>query len=288
MKLALGTVQFGVNYGIANTQGQVGLNEARKILAHAKLSDISTVDTAIAYGESEKVLGEVGVSHFDVVTKLPEIPSGLESVEDWVTEQVDRSKNRLGIDSIYGLLLHRSHQLLDSSGDDIYQSLKKLKADGVVKKIGISVYSPDEIELVLKCRDIDLIQAPMSIFDQRLEKSGLLKELQARGIELHARSVFLQGMLLMKKEDMPSKFNSRSEQFKIWLDWLDQHKGVTAAQVCLNYICNIKEVDKVVVGVDSYEQFEELINAFKLPVCEFPQINCSDEILLNPSNWMKL
>jgi len=285
MKLALGTVQFGLDYGVANNNGQVSLDEAGKILKFASSCALDTIDTAIAYGDSERVLGKHDLSAYKVVTKLPEIPGDCDSLDNWIKNELQLSLSRLKSKSVDGLLLHRSHQLLGEFGDAVYKSLLDLKDSGLVKKIGVSVYSPDEIKRVIDCRDIDLIQVPMNIFDKRLEKSGLLSELKCKGIEIHARSVFLQGLLLMNKENVPERFSHWAEHFSAWFDWLAANPNVSAAQLCLNYIDQIPEVDKIVVGVDSLSQFKEVVAAYKNAPNAYPDIFCNDERLLNPSQW---
>lgn len=288
MKLALGTVQFGLDYGVANSDGQVSLAEVSKILAFASSIDLHTIDTAIAYGDSETVLGKNDLSAYNVITKLPEIPIDINSIDNWIKDEVRSSLTRLRLKSVDGLLLHRSRQILGKFGDVVYNSLLDLKASGLVKKIGVSVYSPDEIKAVIKFRDIDIVQVPMSIFDKRFERSGLLSELKFKGIEVHARSVFLQGLLLMKEEDVPKEFSRWAEQFSVWFDWLKANPNVSATQLCLNYIDQINEVDKIVVGVDTLSHFKEIFSVYKNVPSAYPDIVCNDEGLLDPSKWAAL
>ena len=288
MKLALGTVQFGLDYGVANSNGQVSLNEVDRILDFASSISLDTIDTAIAYGDSERVLGGHDLSAFKVITKLPEMPVDVDAIENWIKNELQLSLSRLKLKSVDGLLLHRSHQLLGEFGDAVYKSLLDLKDSGFLKKIGVSVYSPDEIKAVVDCRDIDLIQAPMNIFDKRLEQSGLLSELKRKGVEIHARSVFLQGLLLMNKKNLPEKFNLWGSHFSVWYEWLAENPDISAAQLCLNYINQIPEVDKMVIGVDSLFQLKEAVTSLNRAPNKYPEIFCNDERLLNPSNWAAL
>ena len=139
-RLALGTVQFGLPYGIANQAGQVSRTEANAMLQLALANGIDTLDTAIAYGDSETCLGEVGSQGFRVVTKLPALPDNCADIGDWVQQQVNASLSRLGVVEVYGLLLHRSEQLLGSNGVELYQALQALKDNGQVQKVGVSIY----------------------------------------------------------------------------------------------------------------------------------------------------
>ena len=145
-KIALGTVQFGLDYGIANKSGQVSIGEIRNIFEYAKMNSLDTLDTAIGYGDSEERLGTVGVSQWNVVTKLPAIPDSIKDVKTWVREAVEQSMLRLQVDQLNGMLLHRPNDLLNKHGDDLYTALEELKFDGLVKKIGASVYVPEELD----------------------------------------------------------------------------------------------------------------------------------------------
>lgn len=282
MKLALGTAQFGLPYGIANNAGKVSQSEVAKILTRARESRIDLLDTAIAYGDSETSLGAVGVEGFKVVTKLPaDIDS---DIEIWVTQHLKASLRRLGVDAVYGLLLHRSEQLLGPNGQTLAKMLLKLKAEGLVSKIGVSIYDPDELYEVTRVCAIDLVQAPFNLFDQRLMASGWLSRLHDAGIEVHVRSVFLQGLLLIPRHRVSENFRPWSAFFDRWHSWLsDGHS--TAAEACLAFV-NHPMIDRVVVGVDSIAQFNEILQATtRPPVAELPDLACNDTNLINPSKW---
>src|SRR3989338_1375415 len=196
MRLAIGTAQFGLHYGIANQGGQVTRSAAKAMLQLAAENGIDTLDTAIAYGESETCLGEVGTQGFKLVTKLPAVPDDCADVSGWVQEQVAASLARLGVNVVYGLLLHRPEQLLRSEGKALYHTLQNLKETGQVQKVGISIYAPSELEVLTKQYCFDLVQAPFNLVDCRLHTSGWLKRLKDEGVEIHTRSAFLQGLLL--------------------------------------------------------------------------------------------
>lgn len=287
-KLALGTVQFGIPYGIANNSGQVQPDEVGKILELAKSSAVKTLDTAIAYGESEAALGQHNLSDFSVITKLPEVPSDTSNVIDWVSRQLEGSLARLNISTLDSLLLHRPAQLIESFGGTLYRQLQDLKQQGLVKRIGISIYEPEELDLLCEYFHFDLIQAPFNIIDNRLSESGWLKRLQDMGTSLHVRSVFMQGLLLMSKQQRPEKFSCWDDLWNKWDQWLEE-TGQTPLQACLRHALSVPEIEKVVVGVDSAFQLEQIIHASK-GVC-FPiptELSITDSKLLNPSNWNEL
>jgi len=285
MRLGIGTVQFGIDYGIANKIGKVAKIEQIKILDLADKHNISLIDTAINYGDSEKNLGEYELEKFNVVSKIPEIPKNLNNVEKWITNQLKESILKLGVKSLYAVLLHRANQLFDYDGK-IIAYLEKLKNDGLVKKIGVSIYAPEELESILANFSIDIVQAPMNLIDRRLKNSGYLNLLKKKKIEVHIRSIFLQGLLLMNKDSLPLKFKKWKNLSEDWYYWLDENPKLSALDICINYIKSIHEIDKIIVGVDSSNQLEEVLKAYSLTEqVDFPEISCNDEQLLNPSNW---
>ena len=282
MKLALGTAQFGLSYGIANKSGKVGQSEVAKILTRARESGIDLLDTAIEYGESETSLGLAGVDGFNVVTKLPTNINC--DVDIWAAQHLKASLNSLGVVAVYGLLLHRSEQLLGPNGQALANTLLKLKAEGFVSKIGVSIYAPEELDAVMRICAIDLVQAPFNLFDQRLMTSGWLPRLHDAGMEVHVRSVFLQGLLLMPRHQIPEKFLPWSALFDRWHVWLsDSH--LSAAEACLAFV-NHPMIDRVVVGVDSITQLNEILQAATNPsMAELPDLAFNDTNLINPSKW---
>lgn len=285
MRVALGTAQFGLPYGIANQTGQVARPEAKTMLQFAAAKGIDMLDTAIAYGESETCLGETGIHGFSVVTKLPAVPSSLHDVREWVREQFDLSLRRLGIANIYGLLLHRPADLLGSNGPSLWHAVEELRDIGLVQKIGVSVYAPSEIEAMTSQYKVDLVQAPFNVFDRRFSTSGWLDRLKGKGVEVHTRSAFLQGLLLMPRTAIPPKFSIWNSLWATWHDWLD-NVDIPATQACLGFVQGFSGIDKIVVGVDSLRQFEQIIEAAQSTTdLIFPEFSCIDERLINPSNW---
>lgn len=288
-KLALGTAQFGLKYGIANQVGQIKLTEVEKIVRFAKNSSIDLIDTAVVYGESEKIIGSIGVKDFKLVSKLPALPENCKDVNSWVEEKVQSSLKRLGIQSLYGLLVHRSENLLGASGKKLVDALNKAKLNGLAKKIGVSIYDPSECEILMKIIKIDIVQAPLNIIDRRLVDSGWLSRLHSEGIEIHTRSVFLQGLLLMPQKIIPKSFNKWSKLFDQWSNNLKKN-NLSATEVCLSYPLSFKEIDRVIVGVDSVLQLDEIVkkSEFRQLEINWDFMISNDQKLINPTNWNNL
>jgi aryl-alcohol dehydrogenase-like predicted oxidoreductase len=284
-RLALGTVQFGLPYGIANKCGQVSEAETRAILEHARAAGIVMLDTAIAYGESERRLGEFGVEDWHVVSKLPPIPAGAE-VRAWVGTSVRGSLARLKLPKLHALLLHRSEELRGIKGDLLYSALIDVKHNGLVDKIGVSIYNPCELDALMPRFSLDIVQAPFNVLDQRIATSGWLRRLYGQGIDVHVRSVFLQGLLLMTRERRPERFRKWESIWDAWHAWLDEQR-LTPLQACLGFALAQSEIAQIVVGVDSKAQLQEVLaNNAPIDVAPPSTVISTHPDLINPSSWI--
>ena len=289
MKLALGTAQFGLDYGVANKEGRTTELEAQAILRRCRMHGIDTLDTAVAYGTSEGLLGRLGVNEWKVVTKLPPVPNNCDDVTNWVFDQIQKSIVKLGVNQLYGLLLHRPDQLSESMGGELYSALQEAKIRGLTQKIGISVYGFNQLDVLIDNYIPELVQAPVNILDRTLIESGWLKRMFEAGIEVHSRSAFLQGLLLMPSNLRPAKFNSLwSDVWHVWDMWLAQ-SGLTPLQACMRYVVSLSKISRIVVGVETAEQLDQIVNSIDgsldgLP--EFPVLR--DARLINPASWTNL
>ena len=281
-KLALGGVQFGIDYGIANTKGQVQIEEVQSILNYAKKNGVNILDTASGYGDSEEVLGKVGVDNFQIITKTTSIKQGVNGVVRIFYQSLKNLKQK----KAYGLLIHDIGEIEHKQFDTLLIELARLKRQGLVKKIGVSVYNSQQIDYVLDNFSIDLIQLPINILDQRLISNDSLIKLKKHNVEIHARSAFLQGLLLMSTDTIPSWFNPIKDTLKLFHKEAKK-QNLTKLQLALGFVQSLTEIDKVVVGVDSLKQLYEIINAssVKVNAVELSNISINDPIFLNPSNW---
>jgi aryl-alcohol dehydrogenase-like predicted oxidoreductase len=288
MKLALGGAQFGLVYGIANQGGQVRPDVLKGILELSRAQGVDTIDTAKAYGESESALGVAGTEGFNVITKLPSIPFDVLDVQQWVASQVAHSLRNLRVDAVYGLMLHRSHEWVGPHGKALVCAMQSLKAQGLVHKIGVSIYAPSELTSVMQAGGVDLVQAPFNLVDRSLVESGWLQKLKAIGVEVHARSVFLQGLLLMPRDAIPAKFQRWAKLWDTWQAW-QQAANISAVQACIGFVQSHTMLDRLVVGMDSLEQLQQLIDASQHATpADWPDIGSQDVQLINPSYWPTL
>jgi len=289
-KIALGTVQFGIDYGINSTEGQVQPNQVERILRYARSKGINLLDTAPAYGSSEKVLGQIGTENFKVVTKTRHFDS-LEindSDVNLLNNDFYNSLKNLRQDSVYGVLIHNADDLLKSGSEKIFKQLQKLKHAKKIVKIGVSVYDHSQLQTILDNFDVDLVQLPFNILDRRMVDSGMLAKLQEKDIEVHARSIFLQGLLLMSEQNRPEKFNRWSGLWRIWHEWLNDNQ-LTALEATTRYAVSMPETSKVLVGVDNVDQLKDIVASSTRVLPKVPnELFTNDTDLLNPSNWSKL
>ena len=289
-KIALGTVQFGIDYGINSENGQIRPEEVRGILNYAYSQNIDLLDTAPAYGSSEKVLGEANVQNFKVVTKTRHFDNAEISNDDIDLLKKDFSCSLVDLrqESFYGVLVHDANDLLKPGSKKLFDQLESLKQAEKIKKIGVSIYDNKQLQSILENFDIDIVQLPFNILDKRLIDSGMLVKLQNRGIEVHARSVFLQGLLLMSNQDRPRKFHRWNALWKTWHEWLNDNQ-ITALEAAIRHAVSMPEISKVLVGVDTKDQLKEIIIASDGILPNIPaELYTNDVNLLNPSNWGRL
>jgi len=284
-KLILGTAQFGQNYGITNVTGKVSEVEIKSIFRNARSNQIHTLDTASSYGDSELVLGNIGVSDFDVITKLPTIGSSTSRFYEIYENAIVSSLEDLKMSRIDTVLLHRPEELLSPYGDAIYNALRKLKDSGLVDRIGISIYSPDLLNEIYPNYLFDVVQVPLNIFDRRIITSGWLRRLSEMGVSVIARSVFLQGVLLSQISDLPDYFYQWRPHFKQWMEFY-QENGLSALEASLQFIAQVPEIDKIIVGIESERQLTEIVRAINNPVIiESNHLEISDLGLISPVHW---
>jgi len=284
-RLALGTVQFGQAYGIANHAGIVEPGAIAQILTCGWNAGVGTLDTAVSYGVSEQRLGETGIEQWQVISKVPALPHGRADVAGWLEGAILGSLERLRIPRFRGLLLHRPDQLLGTRGGALYEALVALRDQGLVDKIGVSVYGPEELEALCPQFRFDLVQAPFSVIDRRLVESGWLARLRKEGVEIHVRSLFLQGLLLMEPGGRPDAFERWQALWDRWHGWLDE-QSVTPLQACLSFALSEPRIDRVVVGVDNLRQLKAILAAADAVLPPPPtDLRSSDLDLINPSRW---
>ena len=282
MKLAIGSAQFGMNYGLCNNE-KISQKEFKKIEKLVLRSGINFIDTASSYGESENIIGNSKLRNLNIITKI-KLPTKKIDIQKWVSKEVSKSLKRLKIKKIYGLLVHDYKDLLGESGKSYLYSLQELKRKKIIKKIGISIYESKEINKIWKFWKPDLVQVPLNLFDNRILNSGWINILKKFKIEIYARSVFLQGLLINDYDlfNFNKKCVKSLDDFKEWC----YKKKISQLKACIHFVKQCKKIDYLVVGFNSYFQLKEIIDVFKkkqiIMVKNFSTNNLN---LIDPRRW---
>ena len=285
-KLALGSANFGLDYGLANKSGKVSASELADIFLFAQEACIDVIDTAQAYGDSEARIGSLcDDTQFNFVTKIgAEVTN--ESFDHNVISSVKQSCRRLNQSRLYAVMLHRPEVLLSDQGREVVRELQVLKEQGIISKVGVSIYSPEILMAISRLLKLDIVQVPFNVFDQQILTSGWSDKLKNNGVEIHTRSVFLQGLLLMHRSSLPDYFKKYwPAHFDAWYKFLNHNKA-EALEVALKFALHQDWIDKIVVGVDNVSQLKALVEIEKSsePI-DFQLLGCNDPNLINPSKW---
>lgn len=280
MKLGIGTVQFGLNYGINNKTGKPDGLQVRQIIEVAGRNGLGLLDTAADYGDSENVIGDiVGEDpRFAVVTKV----SRNSSPSDSLRESLARLKRK----KLYGLLIHDFEQYTSNNG--VSSELQSLRDKGYVEKAGFSLYLPEQLQTLLdKDVPFQLIQVPYSILDQRFEPFFTI--LQTRGVEIHVRSVYVQGLVFMEPASMKSFFDPVRGKIEK-LHALSRSSGKSVQSLCLNFAISNDQINKVLVGVETAAILEDNIKCLdeNLSADELSGLRAlkeTDERMILPFKW---
>jgi len=277
MKLGLGTVQFGQAYGISNRRGQVPEAEAAAILARAADAGVRVLDTAANYGDAEAVLARLDTRPFRIVTKTINLSNGLDAVRI----RARQSAMQLKADT---LLVHAAGDLKGPDGDALWQALRALRDDGTFRRIGISTYVADDPVALAARFKPDVMQLPSSLLDQRLLTDGTLARLKDMGVEIHARSLFLQGLLFLDR--LPEKLRSAEAPLARLRARL-QNAGTTPLAAALGFVLTRPEIDVGIVGVTSRAELDEILAAARMPLpdLDWADFALKDETVLMPSRW---
>lgn len=295
-KLILGTAQLGFKYGIANTIGKPTEKQAIEIMKYAVENGIRYFDTAYNYNNSESRIGKFLSLHknyknkINIITKMPSLRN--EKInEKIINKYFFSSLKKLRQESIYSYMVHDFNDIKNNS----YSMTKiffKLKNDGYIKKIGVSVYNENQIKFLIRNFDFNLIQIPINIFDQRLLKDDILLDLKKRGIEIYARSVFLQGLIFLDRNNLPPKFKSIKKYLEK-INNISLKYNIPKEDIALLFINSINEIDRIIIGVEKIEQLKKNIEALNRSenfaeierAINFQDLSIENKEIIDPRKW---
>jgi len=301
-KITLGTVQIGMNYGIANVDGKPEFNSAINLLKYAWNNGINTFDTSPSYGNCEEVIGSFINSEIKekenliIVSKVPKIEDlekiSYENLLTIIKKHVNDSLKALHIEKFPFYLIHDSQALFLNNGI-IVQCLEEIKKEGLIENIGISIYTPEEVEISLTFKEINSIQVPINIFDHRLINTGLLKSLKKQNYTIFARSIYLQGLFFLSPKNLPKNLEIAREPL-IKLQKISKDYSIDITKLALLFIRDLPEINSVVIGAEKIEQIKQNLEIssetpledeiYNRITEEFSELS---ENIINPSLWNK-
>lgn len=290
-RIGLGTAQMGMLYGITNCRGRIPQDEVRSIFDDAERAGVHTIDCASAYGDAEKILGaELRPNHpFRIVTKLLPVTDAAvtEKAVGKCAAAFAASLSALRTERIHGLLVHHGRDLTLPGSERLIDLLMRLRSEKRVRKIGVSVYSPEELEMVADRFVPDIAQIPVNIADQRFVGSRIVAQLRAAGTEIHARSLFLQGILLAEPSDLPGYFSTFASQLARIGEAIERAR-MSRLEACISFGLHCPEIDVMILGVHSRENFREILSAAgRAAENAVDASSCAveDLALVHPSRW---
>lgn len=282
MKLVLGTVQFGLSYGINNKSGIAKDDELASIFSFANKSGIDLLDTAQAYGNSEERIGNLSNDEFNVISKFKQLDPPFP-----FHKELEESLKKLKKNSLYGYMAHDGDLLIENPS--WWEGLKLAKERGLIKKIGYSLYTVEQLVTLFGKKMIpDIIQFPYNILDRRFE--SFLPQLVSMGIEIHTRSVYLQGLFKMESNQVPNYLEPLQTYLRTVRD-IAKKNQLTIGQICLGFAINNPLINKVVIGIDNLSQLKENVSICNIDnlsegiMNELHSIEVKEKNLINPANW---
>jgi aryl-alcohol dehydrogenase-like predicted oxidoreductase len=285
-RLSLGTAQVAAGYGATRAAtSALTADDLADLLATARSLGIRHLDTAPDYGDAELMLGSCGLDGWEVSTKIKAPQDGERDVRGWVAHEIEGSMARLGVDRLDTVLLHRPEVLATAEGTVLLDALAKMRSAGTIRAVGASVYGPEDLGSLLLTEAIDVIQAPVSVVDRRMLHPDVTQLLHDHGSSLHARSVFLQGLLLVEPSARPGWARRSDVALAPWDDW-SVGQSIGRGALLLSYVLGRQEVDRIVIGVESSAQLDELVRDLGGPVPPVPDAVVVDEPeVLDPRRW---
>ena len=287
-KLVLGTVQLGLDYGINNQSGRPTQDSAFEILNIAYDKGVSILDTAEAYGNSQEIIGNFLKKYphksFKIITKLS---ANSEVKSEGFLNHLEKNCSILNVNKLYGYMFHNYQSF--KSKVNLYDKLLLARQKKIIEKTGISLYTNSEIDNVLKnYKEFDFIQIPFNLFDNANQRKDLLDRAQAQGVEVHVRSVFLQGLFFKTKETLPEKLKVLSPYLDILTD-VKRRFNLDTITLALQYVLQKEYIDHVLIGVETPNQLKSNIaissTSQTVPHELIDAVDIIEKKMLNPSNW---
>ena len=284
-KLIIGSANFGLNYGIKNNFNKLSFEKIKKILKYAEKNKIQMIDTASSYGDAELKIGKVKLKNFKYISKVKITKKKRKDIKKEISRQFNKTLKNLNKKKIYAVLIHNLLRLNNYQLKSAFEFLHILKKNKKISKLGFSTYGDYKIKFILSRFSVDIIQTSLNVLDDRAFSKELLKLYKRKKIKIHARSIFLQGLLISQKLNVPKKIkNEWSKNKKIWFDFCKEKK-FDPIKLAVNYVLQKKNVDKLILGFDLKDQLVNILN-MKNQKIEFANLNFKKiDRVINPYLW---
>ena len=285
---AFGTAQFSGKYGITNKTGILLKKEVIKILKYLKKKKIYHIDTSTDYKQADQKINSIKFRKWKIITKInPNIVQKLKThqeIQNKIENILDLHKKKLGVKKIHCLLLRNEKYLMKKNSKNLFLALKNLKKKNFFQKFGYSIYSFKNLKKLFNIFHPDVIQCPFNIFDRRLINTENYTFLKKNKVEIHVRSIFLQGLLLSDIKDLPKKFKNWNNHFKKWDQWA-QNSGLSKLDICVNYPNSIPLIKRIIFGVENFNQLKQILNVKKKKIICPKYLETNNKKLIDPSRW---
>ncbi len=278
-KVILGVTQFGLNYGLLNQHNLNKKKKLKQILKYSKKKGINSLYTSPYYGNANKFLASENLNNFTIYIKF----KSQDLFKKNFSKEIKKIKKKLKKNDLI-LMLDGFEKLKKREKLKIYNILLDLKKDKKINRFGYSIYSFINLKKICHEFKPNILQCPYNVIDRRLEEKKLLQFLKINKIEIHVRSIFLQGLLILHYSKHSSKFSKWKKIFKKFHDQIQYYK-ISNLDGCLNFIEKNKYIDKILLGVDNIDQLQEICSFKYNGKVKFPKIYVKDERLINPSKW---
>ena len=285
-KIVIGSAQFGYNYGISNISGEVKSKNIAKIIKYGKTKGLRFIETSSSYGNAEKKLGRENLKKWKIITKVKITKIKKKEIEEEILNQITNSKKKLKINFFEAILIHNTKSLSKKQIVYSINYLRELKNKKLTGKIGFSIYGKDRIKMLVKNVPFDILQTSINLIDRRILNEKILRYIKKNKIKIHARSVFLQGLLAKKnKKKLPLKIRKIWKVNKPIFNKYLYKKKINHLQACLSFVLNQNSIEKVIIGFDDLVQFKEVMGC-KITKNRFEDIKVKNRrFLINPYLW---
>ena len=286
-KIIIGTAQLTNNYGIY--KHFISDQNIKEILTFAQRENITYLDTAVDYNKVHYRLGEFDLSKYNIISKIPKLDNDTQKIRKEIRNLIEKSLKELNVLRLDGLLMHDLEDINNTEKRSfIIKELLVLKKEKLIENVGLSIYSPYILDSMKNLEDIDIIQAPLNLIDQRIVRSSWMEKLNNMGVKIHVRSIFLQGLLLADQNFLDKNFKTWNLLWSKWFTYLEENNNINPIKVCIDFIRSHQNIDKIIVGINSIDQLREINSYFNSgSTILFPDILSNDEKLVDPFNWNK-